>query len=138
MTRIISLFQQKSHYLEKFCQANDEAIEQFADGNFDSLDSFYQMREDIIQVLNYIDAQVKLAQEDIKDAEFKDKDKLRAALAQKDSYVHRIMQQDLKILSFIDRAKSEIIRELQDLKKSKTAIGRYKSGMTPRRLDEEV
>lgn len=138
MTRIISLFQQKSHYLEKFCSANEEAIAHFAQGNFDYLEAFYQLREDIIKVLQYIDTQVASAQAEIANPTAQDREQMKAALAEKDVFVSRIMEQDLAILSYIDQAKSEIIRELQDLKKSKSAIGRYKSGITQRRLDEEV
>jgi hypothetical protein len=138
MTRIISLFQQKSHYLEKFSEANEEAIQLFAKGQFETLEAFYQRREDIIKVLQYIDQQMGLAQAEIKDPSKEDKDALKAALAGKDVFVNRIMKQDLEILTYIDQAKTEIIRELQDLRKSKSAIGKYKSGINLHRIDEEV
>lgn len=138
MTRIISLFQQKTHYLEKFCEANEEALALFSKGQFETLEAFYQRREDIIKVLHYIDSQLGQAQEEIKDPTREDREILKAALTEKDRFVNRIMKQDLEILTYIDQAKTEIIRELQDLRRSKSAIGKYKSGIQQRRIDEEV
>lgn len=138
MTRIISLYQQKTHYLEKFCTVNEEALLHFQQGVFDHLESFYQVREDILKVLQYIDTQIDGAQQEISNPSVQDREQIRAALQQKDVFVDKIIEQDLRVLSYIDQAKSEIIRELQGLKKSKTAISRYKSGNSQRRLDEKV
>jgi len=45
----------------------------------------------------------------------------------------------LEILTCIESTKSNIIRELQEIRKTKSAMGRYKSGrIGARRLDEEV
>jgi hypothetical protein len=48
------------------------------------------------------------------------------------------LAQDLEILSCIEAAKSSIIRELQDLRKTKQAVGSYRSRTFNNLLDEEV
>ena len=56
----------------------------------------------------------------------------------KDEYVERIIHQDLDVLSCIDKAKTEIIRELQSIKKNKKAVSGYKMPDFAKTLDEEA
>jgi hypothetical protein len=49
-----------------------------------------------------------------------------------------VLKQDLDILSMIDKEKSNIIRELQDLKKDKKGISGYKSSKVTSRINEEA
>lgn len=63
---------------------------------------------------------------------------IRECLAIKDEYVSRIIEQDMEVLSCIEHAKNLIIKELQDVKRSKNAVGKYKSPTFENRLDEEA
>lgn len=54
MLRIIDLLNQKNHFLEKFYTLNENEILNFASGIFDNLESFYQSREKILELIKYI------------------------------------------------------------------------------------
>jgi hypothetical protein len=140
MIRIITLLNQKNHYLEKFYSLNEGEILNFAKGNFDNLESFYQMRDKILEIIKYIDSELEVGQNRMEGVMTVDiRRKVKEALAIKDEYVNRILAQDLEILACIETEKSNIIRELQSIKQTKSAVGKYKSGQkSPNRLDEEV
>jgi hypothetical protein len=135
--RIISLLNQKNHYLEKFYSVNENEILNFAKGEFSNLENFYQTREKILETIAYIDSQIEAesASPDITSAERRE---ISTALAIKEEYVSRILAQDLEILSCIESAKSSIIRELQDIRKTAKAVGSYRSRTFNNRLDEEA
>ncbi len=138
MDRIISLLEQKNHYLEKFYSTNETALEQFQVGIFDSLESFYQTREKILEIVRYIDSEIASENSEAMT------DEARKAISDnmkiKDQYVEKILTQDLEILACIDSAKSSIIRELQEVKKTRKAVSGYKSHRRNpnQRLDEEA
>lgn len=146
MTRIIQLLTQKNHYLEQFYSLNEEELMNFQVGNFDRIDYFYQTREKILETIRYIDGQMVKAQEEFPleaggntfQVEPEIRREVREHLAIKDEYVNRILAQDLEILACIERAKSEIIRELREIRKNKQAISGYKSKSFTHRLNEEA
>ena len=55
-----------------------------------------------------------------------------------DDLVTQILAQDLQILAVIEQTKSDIIRELRTVQAGKKAVGAYKSGDAPNKLDEEA
>ena len=137
MNRLITLIYEKNHYLEKFYAQNEVELRNFLTGEFSNLDSFYSAREKILEMIRYVDAQIEKIQNSIQLSDFEKKE-LRKALRIKDEYVERILQQDLEVLSCIDRAKSEIISELQQIRKGKKAISGYKMPDFQKSLDEEA
>lgn len=138
MNRIIDLLNHKNHYLEKFYSVNEEELLNFAANNFANLENFYQTREKILETINYIDAQIDEEQKKAGEVTNEQKREVATSLAIKEEYVSRILAQDLEILSCIESAKSSIIRELQDIRKAKKAVGSYKSRQFGNRLDEEA
>jgi hypothetical protein len=143
MLRIITLLNQKNHYLEKFYSLNEGEILNFSKGIFENLESFYQTREKILDMIKYLDSELDLAQRNTDEAaaqSLKPEERrlIKEGLAVKDEYVSRILAQDLEILSCIESAKSMIIRELQDVRRSRKVVGSYKSKTFNRRLDEEA
>ncbi|MFN7729687.1 MAG: hypothetical protein ACK5P7_11070 [Bdellovibrio sp.] len=139
MLRIITLLNQKNHYLEKFYSLNENALLDFSTGNFDQLEDFYQTREKILKMVKYLDQELDKAQNLVThQVSVENRRDLREALAVKDEYVNRILSQDLEILSCIETAKSNIIRELQDIRKTKRAVSGYKANLKDYRLDEEA
>lgn len=138
MHRIITLLNQKNHYLEKFYSANESAILNFSRADFSDLEHFYQTREKILETIRYIDKQTEICAAE--DASLDDvaKKEVSVAMAVKDEYVSRILEQDLEILSCIEDAKSSIIKELRDLKKTRQAVGGYKSRTFEQLIDEEA
>lgn len=141
MLRIISLLQEKNHYLEKFYSLNETELVNFSIGNFDSLENFYNTRERILEIIKYLDAQLdqeNSAASDFNGINSEDRRQVAEAMRTKDEYVSRIIEQDLEVLSCIEAAKSNIIRELQDVRRVRKAVGGYKSPTFHNRLDEEA
>lgn len=141
MLRIINLLEEKNHYLEKFYALNEIETINFAQGNFDGLETFYNTREKILEIMNYLDGQIEIAQqatENIQEITFDERRQMKESMAIKDQYVSRIIAQDLEVLACIEAAKSNIIRELQDVRRARKAVGGYKSPTFNKRLDEEA
>jgi hypothetical protein len=139
MTRIIDLLNHKNHYLEKFYSLNENELLNFSQNNFSNLESFYQIREKILETIRYIDAQIdEVQQQQDIEANPAQKREVSTCLNIKEEYVSRILAQDLEVLSCIESAKSDIIRELQEIRKARKAVGSYKSRQFNNRLDEEA
>ncbi|MGZ3772836.1 MAG: hypothetical protein ACXVCY_14600 [Pseudobdellovibrionaceae bacterium] len=141
MTRIITLLNEKNHYLEKFYSLNETELVNFVQGQFNNLEHFYQTRERILDILKYIDAQIERAQTNIgKEIEVsgESRQELKEALRIKDEYVERIIEQDIQVLTCIETAKNSIIRELQEARRNRKAVGNYKMKTFQTRLNEEV
>lgn len=141
MQRIISLLQEKNHYLEKFYSLNETEILNFSMGNFENLENFYNTRERILEIIRYLDGQLEQENADTHDfssVTAEERREATSAMRTKDEYVSRIIEQDLEVLACIEAAKSNIIRELQDVRRVRKAVGGYKSPTFNKRLDEEA
>lgn len=138
MSRILTLINQKNHYLEKFYSANETEILNFVGGDFSNLESFYQNREKILEMIKYIDGQIEVASAEGSELTATERKEISEGLAIKDEYVNRILAQDLEILATIEDAKSSIIRELQDVRRTKKAVGSYRSKQFDNIIDEEA
>jgi len=141
MQRIISLLQEKNHYLEKFYSLNETELLNFSMGNFETLENFYNTRERILEIIKYLDGQLEQENADTHDFSTVSPEERRfaaEAMRTKDEYVSRIIEQDLEVLACIEAAKSNIIRELQDVRRVRKAVGGYKSPTFAKRLDEEA
>lgn len=141
MLRIISLLQEKNHYLEKFYALNETELVNFSLGNFERLENFYNTRERILEIIKYLDGQLdqgSLSMEDLSLVPLGDRRQVIEAMRVKDEYVSRIIEQDLEVLAYIEVAKSNIIRELQDVRRARKAVGGYKSPTFDKRLNEEA
>jgi hypothetical protein len=140
--RLITLVYEKNHYLEKFYSVNEKELAQFIVGNFENLEGFYQTREQIMEMIRYVDLQIDKSHNEIlhsgRDLSDEIKRELKRAMKIKDEYVDRILHQDLDVLSCIDRAKNEIIRELQSVKRNKKAVSGYRMPDFAKSLDEEA
>ena len=140
--RLITLVYEKNHYLEKFYSLNEKELVNFLTGNFENLEGFYQSREQILEMIRYVDLQIDKTHNDVlrtgQDLHDTIKRELKKAMKIKDEYVERIIHQDLDVLACIDKAKTEIIRELQSLKKNKKAVSGYRMPDFQKTLDEEA
>lgn len=139
MDRIITLLNEKNHYLEKFYALNETELVNFAGGDFENLEHFYNTRERILDTIKYLDAQVEKAQENmLEEVALDRRTQVHEALKIKDEYVSRIIEQDIQVLSCIEMMKNSIIKELQDVRKGRKAVGGYKAKSFDQRLNEEV
>lgn len=140
MDTIINLLKDKNFHLQKFFQMNETELMNFSEGNFDNLEIFYQSRETILDLIRCIDQLIEVAAEDqeAKDATDKHKQDMIKAMSLKDDLVTRILAQDLQIISLIEQAKSDIIRELRTVQSAKRAVGAYKTNDIVNKLDEKA
>ena len=138
--KLIELLDEKNQYLEKFFELNETELHSFADGLFDNVETFYQSREKILDIVRCIDALVDDEVAQITDgcvtpavrAEIQD------LMDHKDRLAKQILAQDLRVLAAIEDEKSNIIRELKTTRQSRKVVGAYHSGQTSRQLDEEA
>lgn len=142
MNRIITLLDQKNHYLEKFYAQNESELKNFIEGQFDGLEAFYENREKILEMIKYIDFEIQKIEIDVQKASALQWDQMKRQIAQslkiKDLYVEKIIQQDIEVLSCIENAKNMIIKELQDLRRGKKVVGAYRTPTFQQKLDEEI
>lgn len=141
MDTIINLLKDKNYHLEKFLQINEGELLNFTDGNFDGLEVFYQSRETILDLVRCIDRLIEAAaatQNDASSVSDGHKREMISCMNMKNDLVTRILAQDLQILSVIEQEKSSIIKELRTVQAGKKAVGAYKSGDAPSKLDEEA
>ena len=141
MDTIINLLKDKNYHLQKFFQLNESELLNFAEDNFDNLETFYQARETILDLIRCIDRLIDAASnahENPKSISDQNKKEMITCMAEKSELVTRILSQDLQILSAIEQAKSNIIKELRQVQGAKKAVGAYKSGDARSKLDEKA
>lgn len=136
---IIHLLSERNRYLSQFSVINKVQIGRLKTGNFEQLSEFYMTREHILAVVEKIELLIsqKLERSE-SDATEDNKSSVEALLLAKDKIIKEILDQDLEILSTIEKEKSNILSELKTLKKGRETISAYKSGITSSKLDEEV
>jgi hypothetical protein len=138
---IIEMLTEKNQCLEKFYRLNEAELENFSAGTFDNIENFYATREGLLDIIKKVDEMIEdsnTVAEEIGPITDGDKKIILSALQYKNDLVNRILEQDLRILSAIEEAKSNIIKELTQVRSAKKAIGSYKSGQKSNRLDEEA
>lgn len=126
MRRLIELLDQKNHYLEKFYSVNEEHLVQFLKRQFDEINYFYETRENILEILKYIDQEIKIMSHSEIEETMVQVEQIKERLAVKDVFVKRIIQQDIDILACIEAEKNSIIQELKEVKKGQKVVNAYK------------
>ena len=137
MKRLLELMDQKNHYLEKFYTINETHIEQFLKSRFEEINEFYNARENILEILKYIDQEIKIVSHSAKEESLLDVQKLKACLSVKDTFVQKIIEQDIDILACIEAEKNSIIQELKEVRMGKKVISAYKTPTFSENLGEE-
>jgi hypothetical protein len=136
---IIHLLSERNRYLSQFAVINKVQIGRLKVGNFEQLSEFYMTREHILAVVEKIELLLnqKLERSD-SDISDENKASVEGLLQAKDKIIKEILDQDLEILSTIEKEKINIISELKTLKKGRETISAYKSGIKTSKLDEEA
>lgn len=138
MEELIELFKEKNHFLKKFYLLNLKELENFSQNKFENLDFFYGQREKLIDIIGYIKAKIdKLA--DHKELQTHSKNVTIRAIEENNSTITRdILDQDSEILSIVENAKNNIIKELQKIKVGKKIVSKYKGFTNQNNLDEKA
>jgi hypothetical protein len=138
---LIELLCEKNFYLEKFYSLNETQLEHIEARRFDGLETFYRTRDGILDIILKIDEMVDSSYDIPKSSAEIDqslREEVIECLNIKNNLVTKILEQDLKILSAIEVAKTHVIKELAQVRGAKKAIGAYKSGPADRSVDEEA
>jgi hypothetical protein len=135
--RLIQLLEQKNHYLEQFYSLNHLQLNLLQNGETDTLNEFYEKREKILDILSYIDNQTAEAYKKISLTEQNQTHVLKLLFI-KDEYVHRILEQEMHILSKMDQMKTGILSELIDIKNTRKALKGYHSHSYETQLKEKA
>ncbi len=141
MQRIIKLLKEKNNYFERFYEINESEMTNFANRNFDGLESFYQTRDSLLELIRDIDDRIDAENRGPNiECEFTQSSKveIELLLKEKSQWVKAILAQDLHILSSVEKEKSSIITELRSTKRAKKVVGAYHSGTQQTQLDEEA
>lgn len=141
MQNTIELLNEKNYCLEKFFRLNEAELMNFSVGNFDHLEEFYAHREGLLEIIKRIDSlleQDNAIPVDPTTVTDELKKQILECIEHKNNLCTKILAQDLEILAAIENAKSDIIRELSQVRVTRKAIGSYKSGPVAARLDEEA
>ena len=124
MDKILNLLDEKNHYLEKFYKLNENELINLSGQNYENIEIFYAAREGLLRMINKIDdmvdEQIQFNEIEIKSLSGIYKKKLLASLSYKTDVVNLILAQDLEIISYVERAKSELINELTKVSKEKS------------------
>ncbi len=141
MQRIIKLLKDKNNYLERFYEINESEMTNFANRNFDGLESFYQTRDSLLELIRDIDSRIDVENRGPNESQeyaHNDKVEIELLLKEKTQWVKAILAQDLHILSSVEKEKSSTITELRSTKHAKKVVGAYHSGNQHLQLDEEA
>tara|TARA_B110001454_G_scaffold219200_1_gene251845 strand:+ start:71513 stop:71932 length:420 start_codon:yes stop_codon:yes gene_type:complete len=137
MKRLLDLMDQKNHFLEKFYTVNETHLELFLKNRFEQINEFYDARENILEILKYIDQEIQLVSSTTTDESILGIQKLKECLSLKDTFVQKILEQDIDILACIEAAKNSIISELKEVRTGKKVISAYKVPVFNNTMGEE-
>lgn len=124
-------YQNKIDFLIEFTRINSKFIDEFADGSFEKIDLFYEQREKILKIIQFINKKIELKSGTNHKSYFE-------AIVEINRLVELITKQDFCILSLIDQKKAELLKDIQSLNKNKKTINSYKTKVDHRQFDEKA
>ena len=133
MDKIVELLNEKNFYLEKFLEESRVEKSRFRARQFENLEQLYKKREEILKNIHSIDDRIQSLMEKDKNPNTESlvKNKANTILENIKKNVHFIMQEDLGIISSIEREKSKIIQEIAKSREGRRALKAYKSKSSP-------
>lgn len=138
MEKVVELLTERNRILKKFSNLNEKQLEHMTGGNYDNIDEFYHNREVILQIVSYIETHIREfihSESAIHQVPNTLRTQVQACLKAKDEIVTHILEQDLELISQIEKAKTKIITELQSTEKSRQVL-KYQIGI-PYNLEEK-
>ncbi|HVK62452.1 MAG TPA: hypothetical protein VM432_12920 [Bdellovibrionales bacterium] len=138
MERVVSLLREKNDYLERFHAINEHEIINFNAGDFENVEAFYQARDKILDLIRFIDGLISEENTRVTIAvTHEQRAEVELLLHRKDEWVNSILAQDLQIMEYIEREKSNIIRELRSTAQARRAVGAYANVERSKLIDGE-
>lgn len=120
------LLKEKNFYLEKFFEESEKERRSFKARKFENLSNLYKKRESILN--NIADIDKKITEVNLRKVEMDDptKKELGQLLETKKKIVNKILDQDLQIISCVEKEKSSIINKVASLREGKMLINKYR------------
>lgn len=112
------MLQEKIFFLDRFLELSASEQNNFRARNFDNLEALYQTREDLIKNVGSLDKHIYRISYD-SDFNESQKNDLQQISKKVNQKVRAILEEDLTLISFVEREKSIILKEL-----NKTSVGR--------------
>ncbi len=126
MEILIDLMNRKNSFLEKFYTINEAELLNFSADDFGNLEPFYQCRENILRLIGRID---DLVEDHLKSIDTSLPREIRlqiqSCLDKKDELAKKIVDQDLQIITAIEKKKSGIITELKSVQNTRRLHSAY-------------
>jgi len=137
---------EKKHFLLEFVNLNRTALQQFSQGHFQFIDPFYEGRENLLNILNYIEQKITSQKLLRSKTEKESLHSSGAVLSSSETgylpIINEILALDEKIQQSIKQEKDHLFNEIQSIGKNKKNFVNYKtnynSSKTNNSLDEEV
>lgn len=140
------LQKEKEHFLLEFANLNRTALQQFSQGQFQFIDPFYEGRENLLNILNYIEQKIRNQKLPMLKTE-----KLTLTLESGESssseidylpIINEILTLDEKIQQYIKHERDHLFNEIQSIGKNKKNFVNYKvnynTNINNKSLDEEA
>ena len=126
---VLTILRSKNNCLERFLALSLDFAKSMEANDLSGLAKFQENRENIIKALDLYDRKVSEVLVVLSPGQRTPQliQAVEAALAKKDELVHRILEEDLKIISGIEDAKNETLKELSATRKNKDLVGKFKS-----------
>ncbi|MBX7231718.1 MAG: hypothetical protein K1X29_06495 [Bdellovibrionales bacterium] len=141
MENILRLLEEKNEHLNRFYALNEIELIHFVEGNFDNLEAFYNSRESILDLIRCIDRLIEHSSQSDSESSVIDenlKNKVSTLLKKKNDVVNKILAQDLQIISVLETTKSNLIKELSQIKVARRAVRAYGEKGLDKNLDEKI
>lgn len=137
---------EKRHFLLEFANLNRTALQQFSQGQFQFIDSFYEGRENLLNILNYIEQKIHDQKQCMDKTEKQSLNFKREELPSSEidnlPIINEILALDEKIQQHIKQEKDHLFNEIQSIGKNKKNFVNYKmnynSNTNNNSLDEEA
>ena len=106
---LFNLLEEKNSYLLEFHKINTDEIERLAKGSMDNLENFYYSRELLLNAIDRLDKKIAKEKQTAClethnfEVQREEKKKLQEILHLKKSMVLSILDQDLAIISLVDK-----------------------------------
>lgn len=139
MNIYIKYILERNHYFEKYHSLNEREINKFESGNFSGIDTLYENRQAILDIIDVIEQRMNDSTLELPSSiDAETKSELSSLLSYKDELLKRILEQDIHIMALIETEKNNIINELAESKSGRKAVSAYKSGRRKNSLNKEL
>jgi hypothetical protein len=127
---VLALLRSKNRCLERFLEVTIHFWAEAQDGKLENLAFFENQRESTLKAIDLFDRKLAQSIEALpakaRPNESLTKD-IRAELDLKEALVHQILSIDLKIISKIEEARGQILKDLTQTRKGKESLSKFKS-----------